>query len=83
MAVHTSMCDMALKLSQYFYLLTEKPLGLLSSLVSLSGGTVQPENAFLYAQGDRSSLKRPKRDKHQHKSKLTPEFIFLSQSQQI
>ena len=44
----------------------EASWSLLPSLVSLSGGTVQPENVFLYAQGDRSSLKKPKRDKHQH-----------------
>ena len=49
---HTSMWGMALKLSQYFYLPIEKPLGfepLLPSLVSLiSGCTVQPENTYFF-----------------------------------
>ena len=42
--------NMALKLSQYFYLLMEKPSwSLLPSLVSLlSGGTVQPENTYSF-----------------------------------
>ena len=38
---------------------------LLPSLVS--GGAVQPENTYyLYLQGDRSGLRKPKKDKIQH-----------------
>ena len=37
-----------------------------SSVSLLSGSTMQPENRFLYPQGDRSDLKKPKKDKHQH-----------------
>ena len=40
-------CNMALKLSQYFYLLREASWSLLPSLVSLvAGSTVQPENTY-------------------------------------
>ena len=45
----------------------EASWSLLPSLVSLlSDGTVQPENLFLYPQGDWSGLRKPKMDKHQH-----------------
>ena len=38
-----------------------------SSTSLLSSGTVQPENIlFLYPEGDRSGLRKPKKDKHQH-----------------
>ena len=38
-----------------------------SSVSLLSGGTVQPEkHLFQYPQGDRSGLRKPKKDKHQH-----------------
>ena len=37
-----------------------------SSVSLLSGSTVQPENIFPYPQGDRSGLRKPKKDKHQH-----------------
>ena len=40
---------------------------LLPSWVSLLwGGTVQPENTYTVIQGDRSGLRKPKKDKHQH-----------------
>ena len=40
---------------------------LLPSQISLLlGSTVQPENTFLYLQGDRSGQRKPKEDKHQH-----------------
>ena len=49
--------NMALKLPWYFYMLTEKP--------------VQPHSAtrkplFPYLLGDRSGLRKPKKDQHQH-----------------
>ena len=45
----------------------ETSWSLLPSLASLlSGGTVQPENIFLYPQVDRSGLRNPKKDKQQH-----------------
>ena len=45
----------------------EASWSLLSSSVSLlSGGTVQPENTFLYLHGDRSGLRKPKKDKCQY-----------------
>ena len=38
-----------------------------NSVSLLSGGTVQPENTlFLYHLGDRSGLRKLKKDKHQH-----------------
>ena len=37
-----------------------------SSVSLLSGNTVQPENTFLYSQGDRSGLRKPKLDKDQN-----------------
>ena len=40
---------------------------LLPSWVSLLwGGTVQPENTYTVIQDDRSGLRKPKKDKHQH-----------------
>ena len=44
--------NMALKLPQYFNLLMEKPLGCYSHV--------------WYPQGDRSGLRKPEKDKHQH-----------------
>ena len=63
--------NMALKLPQYFLPADgEASWLLLPSLVSVvSGGIVQPEkDVFLYPQGDKSGLRKPKKDKHQHKS---------------
>ena len=38
-----------------------------SSVSLLFGSIVQPENTYsLYPQGDRSGLRKPKKDKHQH-----------------
>ena len=37
-----------------------------SSVSLLLCGTVQPENMFPYPQGDRSDLRNPKKDNHQH-----------------
>ena len=63
--------NMALNLPQYFYLLKEKPLGRyfqISSVSLLSGGTVNATRKylFLYPQGDRSVLRKPKKGKLQH-----------------
>ena len=37
-----------------------------SSVSLLSGGTVQPENTYSRTQCDKSGLRKPKKDKHQH-----------------
>ena len=37
-----------------------------SSVSLLQGGTLQPENTFLYPQVDRSGLRNAKKDKHQY-----------------
>ena len=47
--------------------------------------TIRPQSAtrkhlFLYPQGDRPGLRKPKKDKHQHQSQLPAAFISLSQS---
>ena len=60
---------MALKLPVFLPADGEASSLLLPSLVSLlSAGTVQPENTYsrILKQGDRSGLRRQKKDKHQH-----------------
>ena len=41
-----------------------------SSVLLLSNSTVEPENTFLYPQGDRSGLRKSEKDKYQHQSQL-------------
>ena len=74
--------NMALKLPQYFYLLMEKPHFVATSKLSLL--TIRQQGAtrkhlFPYPQDDRSGLRKPNKDKHQHLSQLPPLFISLSQ----
>ena len=49
-----------------------------SSVLLLSNSTVEPENIFLYPQGDRSGLRKSEKDKYQHQSQLPLSFISLS-----
>ena len=59
--------NMALKLPWYFYLLMEKPLGFffqVRSPIKLNSAT--RKDIFLYPLGDRSGLRKPKKDKNQH-----------------
>ena len=56
--------NMALKLPQYFYLLMEKPLGCYFQVWSLPTTKLHSatrKHLFLYAQGDRSGLRKPKK----------------------
>ena len=59
--------NMAVKLPWYFYLLMEKPLGCYSKF---GLHTIRQHSAtrkhFQYPQGNRSGLRKPKKDKHQH-----------------
>ena len=55
---------MTLKLPQYFYLLMEKPLGCYFQVWSLPTTKLHSatrKHLFLYAQGDRSGLRKPKK----------------------
>ena len=78
---------MALKLPQHFYQLMEKPLGHYFQVQSPYYQATQcnQKTPILYAQGDRSGLKKPKKDKHQQHqaSQLPPAFISLGQSQLV
>ena len=66
--------NMALKLSRYFYLLMEKPQrprGLLVSnskfgLITPNAAQCNQKHLFLYPQGDRSGLRKPKKDRQEH-----------------
>ena len=57
--------NMALKLPQYFYLLMEKPLGRYFQVQSpyIRWHSATRKHLFLYPQGDRSDLGKPKKDK--------------------
>ena len=56
--------NMELKLSQYFYLLMEKPLGCYFQVWSpyIMRHSAARKFLFLYTQGDRSGLKKPKKE---------------------
>ena len=58
--------NMALKLPQYFYLLMEKPLGHYFQVQSLTirWHIATRKHMFQYPQGDRSGLRKSKKDKH-------------------
>ena len=77
--------NMALKLPQYFYLLMEKPFARYFQVILLTvrWHSATRKHLFPYSQGDRSGLRKQKKDKHQHLLQLPPAFIFLSQSQLI
>ena len=64
--IHTTgnSCDMALKLSQYSYLLMEKPLGRYFEVWSPYYQVAQwnQKHLSLYHQGDRSGLRKPKKE---------------------
>ena len=60
------MHDMALKLPWYFYLLIVKPVVATSKFVLLVIRQHSAASTFLYSEGDRSGLRKPKKDKHQH-----------------
>ena len=51
------------------------------SLLTIRQHSATREHLLLYPQGDRSGLRKPKKDKHQHLSQLPPAFISLSRSQ--
>ena len=65
---HTSMHEHGSKATSLFLPADgETSWSLFPSLVSfLSGGTMLLENIFPYPQGDRSCLRKQKKDKHQH-----------------
>ena len=71
------------KLPHYFYLLMEKPLGSYFQFRSpyYKGEQCNQKNLFFYLKDGWSGLRRPKKNKHLHQSKLTTAFISLSQSQ--
>ena len=55
------------KLSRYFYLMMEKPFGQYFQVWSLyRQHHATTKHLFLYPQGDRSGLRKPKKNKHQH-----------------
>ena len=60
--------NMALTLPQYFYLLIEKPLGCYFQVWSpyYQAAQCNQKTPIPYPQGDRSGLRKPKKDKHQH-----------------
>ena len=60
--------NMALKLSQYFYLLMEKSLGRYFQVGSphYQAGQCNQKTPILVSSRDRSGLRKPKEDKHQH-----------------
>ena len=60
--------NMALKVPRYFYLLTEMPLVLTFKfgLLTIRRHRATRKHFFQYTQGDRSGLRNPKKDKHQH-----------------
>ena len=76
-----AMWNMTLKLPQYFYLLTENPLIAISKfgLFTVRRHSATWKHLSLSAKGDRSSLGKPKIDKHQHYSQHTTN-IHLSKS---
>ena len=58
---------MSLKLPQYFKLLMEKPRGRYFQVQpTIRWHSATREHLFLYPQGDRSGLRKPKKDKYQH-----------------
>ena len=57
------LANMALKLPQNFYLLMEKPFG---GLLTIRWQSATGKHLLLYPQGDRSGLRQPKKDNHQH-----------------
>ena len=60
--------NVALKLPQCFYLLMEKALVhyFKFGLLTIRWHSAIRKHLFLYPQGDRSGLRKPKKDKHQH-----------------
>ena len=54
-----------------------------TQIVTTPQQSATKEHLFLYLQGDKSGLTKPKKDKHQHLSQLPPTFISLSQFQLI
>ena len=56
---------------------------LLSRLLTFRRHSATRKHLFLFPQGDRSGQRKPKNNKHQHKSEPPPAFISLSQSQLI
>ena len=60
--------NMTLKLPWYFYLLMEKPLGRYFQVQSpyYQAAQCNQKTLFPYLQGDRSGLRKPKKDKYQH-----------------
>ena len=79
--IRTSIPDMALKLPRYFCLLMERPLGRYFKVWSSYCQATQCKH--LYPEGDRSGVRIPKKDKHQHWSRLPPAFITLCWSKLI
>ena len=67
---HTSMCNMALKLYQYFYLLMEKPLGhyfqVRSPYYRMAQCNQKAPIPVPSRRQVRSGLRKPKKDKHPH-----------------
>ena len=72
--------NMALKLPQYFTCWWRSLLVATSkfSLLTIIWHSATRKHLFLYPQGDRSSLKKPKTDMHQHLSQLPSAFISLA-----
>ena len=57
--------NMALKLPWYFYLLSLLVATSNFGLLTIRRHSATRKHLFLYPQGDRSGLKKPKKDKHQ------------------
>ena len=49
------------------------------SLLTIRQHSATRQHLFSYPQGDRSDLRKPKKDEHQHLSQLPPGLIWLSQ----
>ena len=76
------MCNMVLKLPWYFSCWWRNLLVVASKfdLLTIRWHSAITKHLFFYPQGDRSGLRKPKKEKNQHKSGLPPVFTSLSQS---